>query len=416
MFMFLPNGRTASFRFLWGGQIAANLGDVIYIVSVIKLVFSITGSVTFMTFVPFTITFAGLISGFAAPIIINKYNLKTILFYSQLGKTGLLLLLTLGSIHDWVVLLPAVFLLIAMISLLDGFASPARNALIPFLVPDEKLVRTNSLVSISDQITQLVAWPIGSILLVAWGETAILWLTFFLYVISTLCMALIQRVPGKSTDVYQPPLEAIKEGWKVIWKSPQLRTISFMNILESLGNGVWVAAILLIYVNEVLHKGEQWWGFINGAFFAGMFLGGLVIYKFSNKLEANLGRSISWAAGMIMCLTFSFGMTSSPLAALVICLLFGFPQMARDVAETTVFQRSAKTSLLAKVYSARGTLIYASFGLSSILMGWVAEHFGVRSSYMLSTGLFFVSFIVSIINKAYLEGGIGKFATREREG
>ncbi|CEG27302.1 MFS transporter [Bacillus sp. B-jedd] len=414
--MFLPNGRAASFRFLWGGQIAANLGDVIYIVSVIKLAFSLTGSVTFMTFVPFTITFAGLISGFAAPLIINKYNLKSILFYSQLSKTVLLLLLTIGSIYEWTVLLPVVFLLIAMISLLDGFASPARNALIPFLVPDEKLVRTNSLVSISDQITQLIAWPIGSILLVAWGETAILWLTFLLYIVSTLCMGLIQRVPGKSTDEYQPPIEAIKEGWKVIWQSPQLRTISFMNVLESLGNGVWVAAILLIYVNEVLNKGEQWWGFINGAFFAGMFLGGLVIYRFSNKLEAHLGRSISWAAGIIMCLTFWFGMTSSPLAALVICLLFGFPQMARDVAETTVFQRSAETSLLAKVYSARGTLIYASFGISSIMMGWVAEHFGVRSSYMLSTGLFLVSFIVSIKNKAYLEGGIGKFVTREREG
>ncbi|RHW42061.1 MFS transporter [Neobacillus notoginsengisoli] len=408
--MSLRDGRAKSFRFLWGGQIVANLGDVVYIVSVIKLVYSLTGSVTYMTFVPFTITFSGLISGMAAPIIINKYNLKHILYYSQMGKTFLLLALTISSITSSTWLLPAVFVLIALISFLDGFASPARNAMIPFLVEDEKLVKTNSLVSISDQITLLVSWPIGSILLVAWGVTPILWMTFALYTASTLCMGLIQTVPGNRNEAYQQPIEAIKEGWKVIWKSPQLRTISTMNVLESLGNGVWVAAILLVYVNEVLHKGEQWWGFINGAFFAGMFLGGLVIYRFSDKLEANLGRSISWAAGIIMGLTFWFGTTSSPLTALVICLLFGFPQMARDVAETTVFQRSAETSLLAKVYSARGTMIYAAFGLSSILMGMVAEHFGVRASYLLATVLFLASFIVSILNKAHLEGGRRKTA------
>jgi hypothetical protein len=61
-----------SFRFLWFGQMSANLGDVLYVVCLIKLIFDATGSVTYMSLVPFFNTFSALISGLLAPLIINK--------------------------------------------------------------------------------------------------------------------------------------------------------------------------------------------------------------------------------------------------------------------------------------------------------------------------------------------------------
>ena len=76
--------------------------------------------------------------------------------------------------------------------------------------------------------------------------------------------------------------------------------------------------------------------------------------------------------------------------------------MARDVAETTIIQRNAKEELLARVYSARSTLIYAAFGISSLVMGWVTDKFGVRITYKLAATLFLVSFIVAIWNKKHL--------------
>ncbi|WP_312471522.1 MFS transporter [Neobacillus sp.] len=402
--MFNIVGRPSSFRFLWFGQMFANLGDILYIVCLIKLIFEATESVTYMSLVPFFNTFSALISGLLAPLVINKYRLKSILFFSQSGKSLLLLVLGLSTATIEEGGLIWVYLLICLISFLDGWASPARNALVPSLVEESKLVKTNSLLSISDQIVQLIAWPIGSILLVSLGAGKILWLTFSLYFISTVLMGLIEptaHLPGQET---QTRMDALKEGWRMLWNSKQLRTISFMNILETFANGVWIAAILFVYVSEALNKGENWWGFINGSFFAGMLFAGLLIYRFSYLLERNLGKTILWSTFSLIAITFMFGTTSIPWFALFISFLFGLPQMARDVAETTIIQKNAREQLLAKVYSARGTLIFGTFGLSSLVMGWITDEFGVRTTFKVATILFICSFLLALRSRRYLFG------------
>ncbi|MBO0962070.1 MFS transporter [Neobacillus sp. MM2021_6] len=401
-------GKRASFRFLWFGQMFANLGDILYVVCLIKLIFDATGSVTYMSLVPFFTTISALISGILAPLVINKYKLKSILVYSQSGKTLLLFVLCLFALHFESDGLFWIYVLICFISFLDGWASPARNALVPSMVEESKLVQINSILSISDQIVQLIAWPFGSILLVAMGAGKILWLTFSLYLLATVCMWLIKHVANHQTIEEQTRMESLKEGWRIIWHSKQLRTISFMNILETFANGVWIAAILFVFVAEALNKGEGWWGFINGSFFAGMLFGGLLIYRFSVLIEKNLGKTILWSTFCLISITFLFGTTSIPWFALLVSFIFGMPQMARDVAETTIIQRSAKEQLLAKVYSARGTLIFAAFGISSLVMGWITETFGVRITFLVATGLFLCSFTVALMGRKYLFLHVGE--------
>jgi len=388
-----------SFRFLWIGQMLANLGDVLYTVSLTTMVYKVTKSVTFMSFVPFVITITVLISGVLAPIIIDKYKLKSILFYSQFGKTIFLFSLCLLALHIRMEFLWLLYLLIAFISFLDGWASPARNALVPSLIEEEKLIKANSFLAISDQITQLIAWPIGSLLLVLWGGPIILWFTFAFFVISSILMFLITDQTVSEKREKTSKLAAIKEGWQIIWNSKQLRTISVMNTIETLANGVWVAAILFIYVEQALHKTEVWWGFINAAFFGGMFIGGLLVYRYSQVLERRLGQTIMWSSLCLTTLTFLFGMTSLAWFALVVSFLYGLPQMARDVAEVTVIQKNAREELLAKVYSARGTLIYGSFGISSLVLGYITEHYGVQITFLVATTLFLISFLIALFNR-----------------
>ncbi|WP_042455665.1 MFS transporter [Neobacillus dielmonensis] len=395
-------GKKSSFRFLWFGQMFANLGDILYVVSLIKLVSDITGSVTYMSLVPFLNTFSGLISGVLAPLVINKYKLKSLLVFSQSGKTILFLGLTSFSGMVNAHSLSWVFLLLCMISFLDGWATPSRNALVPSLVEESQLVKTNSLLSSSDQIVQLIAWPAGSMLLVMVGAENVLWAALGLFSISTIFMALISQQGQRPDQDEIPRMEALKQGWSIIWNSKQLRTISFMNVLETLANAVWIAAILFVYVTKALNKGENWWGFINGAFFTGMLVGGILIYRFSPILEKNLGKTILLSTLSLIVITFLFGNTSIPWFALFLSFLFGIPQMARDVAEITIIQRSAREQLLAKVYSARGTIIYACFGLSSLLMGWITEEFGVRTTFRLAAILFVCSFLIAVKNRKYL--------------
>ncbi len=129
-----------------------------------------------------------------------------------------------------------------------------------------------------------------------------------------------------------------------------------------------------------------------------MFVGGLLVYRFSQVLERRLGQTIMWSSLCLTTLTFLFGMTSLAWFALVVSFLYGLTQMARDVAEVTVIQKNAREELLAKVYSARGTLIYGSFGISSLVLGYITEHYGVQITFLVSTTLFLISFLIALFN------------------
>lgn len=152
----------SSFRFLWIGQSLANSGDVFYMVGLIAIIYGITGSVTYMAFVPFFITTSRFLSGMIAPLIIERVQLKSLLAYSQFGKT--ILVLILGCYTEF---FPSsstiflIFLLVIAISFLDGWANPARNALVPIFIEQDFLVKANSFLAILDQTIRLGGWTVG---------------------------------------------------------------------------------------------------------------------------------------------------------------------------------------------------------------------------------------------------------------
>ncbi len=69
------------------GQSIANIGDVLYIISVISAIFELTGSAFAASIVPFIITSSMFISSILTPLLISKVNLKWLMAGSQIGKT-----------------------------------------------------------------------------------------------------------------------------------------------------------------------------------------------------------------------------------------------------------------------------------------------------------------------------------------
>ncbi|WP_456279008.1 hypothetical protein [Bacillus sp. AK128] len=123
-----------SFVYLLLGQSISNIGDVLYIVSLTSMLFSLTGSAIVASLIPFSITTSMFISSLLIPILVGKINLKYLICYSQLGKTiimvGLNLLIMTGVLDTNYYL---IFLIIVPIALLDGCANPLRQAMVPFM-------------------------------------------------------------------------------------------------------------------------------------------------------------------------------------------------------------------------------------------------------------------------------------------
>ncbi|UED70056.1 MFS transporter [Brevibacillus sp. HD3.3A] len=379
------------FLFLWAGQTLANLGDVFYIVAFISVIYAISGSVMYTAFVPVVILSAQSVSGLTAPLLFRRLSLPSMLVLSQALKTCLLAAAavlvdrTAGTNGQAIWLL---FGLGGLIAFMDGWANPARNALVPQLVEREQLIRANGLLATSDQTVHFAGWAAGGLLVAFLGASAVLWGTVAAYVLASLAMLAVK--PEKAAPdmtVVEPPQENWLTGWKAIRDVPLLRQLVALDVVMGVSGAVWIAAILLPYVLEALGRGEEWWGYINAGYLLGSILGGTLLLKYADKMNRQLYRWLLAGVGGAAAMTLLFGSTTYPLAALLFSFALGpFLEIAL-VSKQTILQQETETPMLPYVLSAKGTIDALVFGLSSLLMGALAQWLGPRAVYLLSAVL-----------------------------
>ncbi|MDP5275370.1 MFS transporter [Chengkuizengella axinellae] len=389
-----------SFHFLWAGQALANLGDVFYIVSMITTVYYVTGSAAFMAFVPFVIAFSRFFGGIAAPWVLDRLSLKSVLVTSQSVKTGLLLVFTIilfSGLHLENIFL--LFLFASIIAFLDGWANPARNAMLPRIVDKEELVKANSFLSIVDQSVQLGGWAISGIIVAVLGNDLLIFITFMLFVASSILMSLLNdpTVTSEEDTKSKTQWESFKEGWTTIWHKPSLKGITLIDILDSIAGVVWIAAILYIYVEEVIQKSEAWWGYINATFFIGLIIGGMFSFRMEKIIKQHLYLFIMLGCLLYAGFTLWFGLLSAPWLALVISISIGISLQFKSIAQQTIVQFSADHEILPKVYSAQDAMLTFTFAVSTLLFGYLTDMLGVRSVFVIAAAITFLSSIVSII-------------------
>lgn len=394
-----------SFRYLWIGQSLANCGDVFYIVGLMTVIYTLTRSAFDMSLVPFLTTVSRFISGLLAPLVLDRLGLKGSLVYSQTGKTGLLFLLAIMlSVTENVIFWLLLF--VFLISFLDGWASPARNALIPILIEKDHLLRANGFLSVLDQSINLCGWAAGGVLAAVLGGSGMIWLTLFLFLPSTLMMLLIKAEKGTSGRPDHLPSGgkwcSVKEGWVAIWSTAVLRVISIADVMGTTASVVWMAAIVYVFVQQILHVNETWWGYINFAYFAGLIIGGYLCVRAAGSIDRRLNKSALAGLAATALVTFLFSWNVIPLLALLLSALIGFFEQLKEVAFTTIIQRSAKISQLGKIYSAKDAASSLSYGLATLFFGYMTDVIGVRQIFIISAGILFASFLYMVLNRSTL--------------
>ncbi len=400
---------TRPFYFLWTTQTAANAADVLYIMALTVLVLDRTGSLVSAALMPLLRSGAQMLSGLIAPLLISRFKLPTLLLMSQTGQFLLFICLAVYlKLNGDGASLIAVFTLVFVMSFLDGWTVPARNALVPRLVAHEQgLLKANSLVSVSDQVVQFAGWGLSGVIVAMIGANSTLVLTAFVYGLAAAFTLGVKEPAGPESTHWQqkettPDREAsrgttLTEGWKLIWRVPRLRLLTFMDVVDMLGGSVWVGAFTLAFVQVALGQGEEWWGFINAAYFAGTVGGGLVVLALNRRIGSRyLAAMLIGMAGYSILATF-YALNTQPFLALALALLMGPFVELSVINRRTLIQRSVTKLMLPKVLSAQATLLHLVFCISLLVMAGLAERFGIVNLYLLAAGLTLLALLVGLV-------------------
>jgi hypothetical protein len=156
------------FRYYWLSQAAGDAGYAVYAISVVWLGYRLSGSALVVGAL-LGVEFAVYAGSFLAGAVVDRIrHLRRVLLVGYplqaAGAITLGVLLTEGRLT-----VPILLVLVALISFVWDFTWTANNTIPPQIVPEEQLLRANSLVSAVSGGNQIAGYAVGGVLLLLVG-------------------------------------------------------------------------------------------------------------------------------------------------------------------------------------------------------------------------------------------------------
>lgn len=268
--------RHRDYRLLWLGQIVSLAGSQMQVVATGWLVLQLTDSA-------FQLGLLGLLR--ALPVMILALVGGTIadLFARRLlliTQTILLLIAAVLAVTTatGTVSMPLIYALTAAAGATNAFDNPARQSLIPNLVPREELTAALTLNITTFQLGQIVGPLIGGIVVAssgAQGAYAIDALSFVAVLIALLLMRARLAPAGGERAAVGKGFGAILEGFIFVRRNGIILSVMLLDFLATLFGSV--QSLLPIFARDVLHVGAAGLGPLYAATSAGAMVAALLL-------------------------------------------------------------------------------------------------------------------------------------------
>ncbi|NUW45341.1 MFS transporter [Nonomuraea rhodomycinica] len=372
-----------SYWLLLTGFLASSLGTWIYRLALPLLVYDLTGSplgtglVYVMEYVPY------LLLGMVGGVLADRYDRRRLLVLGDTASAAVTLVLAamvaLGVGRLW-----PIYLVALLLASVDPLYQPAFRALVPSLVPAERLPQANARVHIGEHAVGMAGPMAGGALVVAFGYQVAVYVDAGSFLLSALLIALIGgrftatagRARGRPGAAEGGAGEGrkrwsmgadLREGLRFLVRGD--RAVLTTAIMSSACNfGVWLLLADLVYYLSSYHgftPGEIGvvYAFQGAGAVAGALLGGRLVRVWPP------GRIMTWsllAGGASMLLmTVARGPVPIGLAWTGQFSAAG----AMIVATATVRQRLIPDHLLGRVLGTARMIAFASIPLAALAAG-----------------------------------------------
>jgi MFS family permease len=301
--------RHRNFRLLWLGQLVSMSGTMMQTAAILWHISLLAppqwkamslGLVGLARLGP--ILFFGLASGVAADAVDRRRLMLIAQLVMMASATGLALATAGGFASIFVVLLLAG--IGAAAGATDG---PARQALLPSLVPREHLPNAISLNSIVYQTAAVVGPALAGIALAVTSVATVYALNAasFLAVIAAL---LLMRglPPAPPVDRRAISVGALAEGLRFVFSRPVLRSTLLLDGLATFFCSA--TALLPLFAQDVLQVGPRGYGWLYAAPSIGAVLASLAMVRLADRITRR-GVVLLWAVAIYGTATVAFGLS-----------------------------------------------------------------------------------------------------------
>ena len=367
-----PSG-LRGFTVIWAGQIVSQLGSAMTWFAFSIWAWKITGQATTLALVLFFSYIPTLLFGPIAGALVDRWNKKLVLAFSDLGTTlatlAVLLLYLANLLQVWHLYVAVVFAGVFL-----AFQFPAYSAATTLMVPKEQYARAEGMLGLTQAIPGILAPVAAAALLgkIGFGGVMAINLLTYLAAFGTLLWVSIPQ-PVK-TKLAQPG-NLWKEslfGFRYIFERPGLRALVFLflggNLFEGFCTTLIAPMVLARSGNNAIVLGS-----VESIGAVGGIIGGVLISLWGGPKRRIVGIVIGW--------TCAFGLGLMLMGAggvwiiwAIAYSLFAFFAVFVNSSEQALWQTKVAPGVLGRVSATRLLLIQAPYLVAMPLAGWLADN------------------------------------------
>jgi MFS family permease len=248
-----------------------------------------------------------LISG----VVADAWDRRRLMLFTQVAATCVAVALGILAFRGVTVVWP-IYALAALGSAVGAFDLPARNALVPSLVPREHLPNAISLNTTMFQTASVVGPSLGGIVIAAagvgWAYVANAISFLFVIVALLLMRDLPKKQLSESGQKDEVSLRAAREGLRFVFRSPLIRSTMLLDFFATFFSSA--TALLPIFAQDILQVGAKGYGWLYAAPAAGALCMSAVMIPMTERIERR-GPVLLWAVSGYGLATVVFGFSRS---------------------------------------------------------------------------------------------------------
>jgi MFS family permease len=303
-----------NYRLIWIGLLASMTGSTMQNAALLWHVSLLVpperkglalGFVGLVKVVP--IIFFSIVSG----VVADAWDRRRLMLFTQSGS-ALVAVALAGVAFSGARAVWPIYALAALAAAVSTFDLPARQALVPMLVPREHLPNAISLNTIMFQTASVVGPSLGGLLIatsgVAWAY--VLNAVSFAFVLVALLMMrdVPARQPSEGGSRDDVSWHAALEGLRFVFRQPLIRSTMLLDFFATFFSSA--TALLPIFVQDILRVGPQGYGWLYAAPAIGAVATSAAMIPITPRIDRR-GPVLLWAIAIFGLATVGFGLSRS---------------------------------------------------------------------------------------------------------
>nr|WP_154896858.1 MFS transporter [Paenibacillus xylanexedens] len=381
------------FWYLVSGRLFSNIGDSLYSVAAMWLIFELTGNSVFTGIAGFLTMLPSGLQFLIGPYI-DRADLKKVLVFSQLIQFVLIISIPLFYHYNFLNVYSLLFIMFSA-SCASAFAYPAQMSLLPRIVSKNSMTKANSLMALAYQGTDILFMAISGVLITITATHVVLFYNSFLFLVTSILFTMIRykklsehEGPNPNEKIYRlikNYYSELTEGFNYI-KNSLIPQILLGSVIANFLIGAFIVS-LPSYAND--RGGVEFYGYYLAAFSAGSLVGSLLALLLK---EVRIGRLTIVGflfSGLVWLVS---GLINNPIISVILLGLASIIMGITNVIFMTLIQNSVDEKILGRVISLIVSLTVVATPLGNLVGGFVSEWFGSMYAFIgAGVGLIYVS-------------------------